>query len=548
MRYSDLILKYKKEVLIWFILTLFVLPLKSIGFSTHTANVLIYVKEGLNEEKTRKLLFSMGMIVLIWFISHLFSMIKYRLVIHNDLNFQSDIKRGVYRDYLNKYTDNYEVSNTGEIITSLDTMPSLFGNILRTLAISVLPYMIAVFVLTLYFFWVDWKIGILCLVFIICITFTVFLFYPRLQKLRIREYKARESLNDSVYDRMGTLLKTIASNRQVKEEVHFKELELDHRKTEEDARVTSWRYYVILDGVVFLFIVSILACYFHLFTRNSQNSQNSSKRLIASFLVFFSFLSYVTSLKYNFIELMNDYSVLNEHNKRSLSNQSNQSNKSNKSNQNDNNHLKKDFISDGIIELKDVSFKRDDKYIHKDLSMKLLPGKINGVFGPSGSGKTTLLHLISNVYKVDSGEILIDGVCVDDSTREYLASQISIVHQDVVLNNESFYGDYLKKDIDNAIRDLGVTNVFRGVNREDKIGIGGSKLSRGQRQVLSIIREYVMNKKIYLFDEPTASLDNDSAKDVIRMMEEMSRLNKTIVVVSHDIRVSKHVDIFIKMK
>ena len=542
MQYRELILRYKKEIIIWFILTLFVLPLKSIGFSTHSANVLIYVKEGLNEEKTRKLFFSMGMIILIWFITHLFSMIKYRLVIHNDLNFQSDIKRGVYRDYLNKYTDNYEVSNTGEIITSLDTMPSLFGNILRKLAISVLPYAIAVFVLTLYFFWVDWKIGILCLVFMICMTFTVFLFYPRLQKLRIREYKARESLNDSVYDRMGTLLKTISSNGQAKEELHFKDQELVHRKTEEEARVTSWTYYVILDGVVFLFIVSILACYFHLFTRNSQNSQNSSKRLIASFLVFFSFLSYITSLKFNFIELMNDYSILNEHNKQSLSNQSNQSN------QNDNNHLKKDFIRDGMIELKDVSFKRDDKYIHKNLSMKFLPGKINGVFGPSGSGKTTLLHLISNVYKVDSGEILIDGVCIDDSTKEYLASHISVVHQDVTLNNESFYDDYVKKDIDNAIKDLGVTNVFRGVNRENNIGIGGSKLSRGQRQVLSIIREYVMNKKIYLFDEPTASLDDDSTRDVIRMLNKMSRMNKTIIVVSHDIRVSRNVDFFIKMK
>ena len=542
MQYRELILRYKKEIIIWFILTLFVLPLKSIGFSTHSANVLIYVKEGLNEEKTRKLFFSMGMIILIWFITHLFSMIKYRLVIHNDLNFQSDIKRGVYRDYLNKYTDNYEVSNTGEIITSLDTMPSLFGNILRKLAISVLPYAIAVFVLTLYFFWVDWKIGILCLVFMICMTFTVFLFYPRLQKLRIREYKARESLNDSVYDRMGTLLKTISSNGQAKEELHFKDQELVHRKTEEEARVTSWTYYVILDGVVFLFIVSILACYFHLFTRNSQNSQNSSKRLIASFLVFFSFLSYITSLKFNFIEPMNDYSILNEHNKQSLSNQSNQSN------QNDNNHLKKDFIRDGMIELKDVSFKRDDKYIHKNLSMKFLPGKINGVFGPSGSGKTTLLHLISNVYKVDSGEILIDGVCIDDSTKEYLASHISVVHQDVTLNNESFYDDYVKKDIDNAIKDLGVTNVFRGVNRENNIGIGGSKLSRGQRQVLSIIREYVMNKKIYLFDEPTASLDDDSTRDVIRMLNKMSRMNKTIIVVSHDIRVSRNVDFFIKMK
>jgi len=538
MQYSELILKYKKEILIWFILTLFVLPLKSIGFSTHSANVLIYVKDGLNEEKTRKLFFSMGMIILIWFITHLFSMIKYRLVIHNDLNFQSDIKRGLYRDYLNKYTDNYEVSNTGEIITSLDTMPRLFGNILRKLAISVLPYAIAVFVLTLYFFWVDWKIGILCLVFMICMTFTVFLFYPRLQKLRISEYKARESLNDSVYDRMGTLLKTITSNKQSKEELHFKEQELVHRKTEEEAMVTSWTYYVILDGVVFLFIVSILSCYFHLFKRNSGNSQNSSKKLIASFLVFFSFISYVTSLKFNFIELMNDYSILSEHNKR-LGHHNGDKNKL---------RTKKDFIRDGAIELRDVTFKRGEKYIHKNISIKFLPGKINGVFGPSGSGKTTLLHLISNLYKVDSGEIVIDGVCIDDSTKEYLASRISVVHQDVTLNNESFYGDYVKEDIDNAIRDLGVTNVFRGVNREYKIGIGGSKLSRGQRQVLSIIREYVMNKKIYLFDEPTASLDDDSAKDVISMMKKMSSLNKTIIVVSHDIRVSRHVDFFIKMK
>lgn len=540
MQYRELILKYKKEILIWFILTLFVLPLKSIGFSTHSANVLIYVKEGLNEEKNRKLLFSMGMIIFIWFITHLFSMIKYRLVIHNDLNFQSDIKRGLYKDYLNKYTDNYEVSKTGEIITSLDTMPSLFGNVLRKLAISVLPYAIAVFVLTLYFFWVDWKIGTLCLVFLICMTFTVFLFYPRLQKLRISEYKARESLNDSVYDRMGTLLNTIASNKQSKEELHFKDQELVHRKTEEEARVTSWTYYVILHGVVFLFIVSILGCYFYLFTRksgNSQNSEDSSKRLIASFLVFFSFLSYVTTLKFNFIELMNDYSILNEHNKRW-------------GHQGDKNRLriKKDFIRDGSIELRDVTFKRGGKDIHSNISIKFLPGKINGVFGPSGSGKTTLLHLISNVYKVDSGEILIDGVCIDDSTKEYLASQISVVHQDVTLNNESFYADYVKKDIDNAIRDLGVTNVFRGVNREDKVGIGGSKLSRGQRQVLSIIREYVMNKKIYLFDEPTASLDDDSTRDVIRMLNKMSRMNKTIIVVSHDIRVSRHVDFFIKMK
>lgn len=536
MKYGELILKYKKEILIWFILTLFVLPLKSIGFSTHSANVLIYVKEGLNEEKTGRLLFSMGMIAFIWFITHFISMIKYRLVIHNDLNFQSDIKRGLYRDYLNKYTDKYEVSKTGEIITSLDEIPYLFGNALRKLTISVFPHVIAVCVLTFYFFWVDWRIGLLCLFFNICMTLTVFLFYPRLQKLRIKEYKARESLNDYVYDRMGTLLSTIASNAQSKEESYFKERELVHRKTEEKAMVTSWTYYVILDGVIFLFIVSILLCYFHLFKRNSGNS--SSKKLIASFLVFFSFISYVTSLKFNFIELMNDYSILSEHNKR-LGHHNGDKNKL---------RTKKDFIRDGAIELREVTFKRGEKYIHKDISIKFLPGKINGVFGPSGSGKTTLLNLISNVYKVYSGEILIDGVCIDDSTKEYLASQISVVHQDVTLNNESFYGDYVKEDIDNAIRDLGVTNVFRGVNREDKIGIGGSKLSRGQRQVLSIIREYVMNKKIYLFDEPTASLDDDSAKDVISMIKKMSSLNKTIIVVSHDIRVSRHVDFFIKMK
>ena len=153
------------------------------------------------------------------------------------------------------------------------------------------------FILTLYFFWVDWKIGILCLVFMICMTFTAFLFYPRLQKLRIREYKARGLLNDSVYDRMGTLLKTISSNGQVKEELHFTAQELVHRKAEEDLRQ------VLLEP-----------------------DDGLNVEVVGCDLVFFSFLSYITSLKFNFIEPMNDYSILNEHNKQSLSNQSNQSN------------------------------------------------------------------------------------------------------------------------------------------------------------------------------------------------------------------------------
>ena len=180
--------------------------------------------------------------------------------------------------------------------------------------------------------------------------------------------------------------------------------------------------------------------------------------------------------------------------------------------------------------------------------MSFGPGKLNGLFGPSGTGKTTLLHLISNVYSVDSGEVLIDGVNIEEASKSYLASKISVIHQDVVLNNETFYAEYSKKLIDDTIKKLGVTDIFRGVNRNDLIGIGGSKLSRGQRQVLLIIREYLTDKKIYLFDEPTASLDDKSTKYILKMLNKMKEKNKTIIIVSHDVRLSRHVDFFIKMK
>ena len=310
MQYGSLILKYKKEILIWFILTLFVLPLKSIGFSTHTANVLLYVKEGLTNERKIQLLFSMGIIILIWVMTHVFSMIQYRLVIHTDLNFQSDIKRGLYSDYLKKYTNNYEISKTGEIITSLEEMPYLFGNALRKCAISVLPYAIAVVVISFYFFWVDWRLGLGCLFFVMSMVLTIFLLYPHLQKLSVDEYKTRESLNNMVYDRMGTLLRTIASNSQKKEESFFKKKEILHRRAHGKARVAYWKYHLLLYTILFVFIVGILVCYYFLFTTQKP----TSKKLISSFLVFFSFLSYLSILNFNFIELMNDYAILNEHN------------------------------------------------------------------------------------------------------------------------------------------------------------------------------------------------------------------------------------------
>lgn len=205
----------------------------------------------------------------------------------------------------------------------------------------------------------------------------------------------------------------------------------------------------------------------------------------------------------------------------------------------------------GEIEFKDVHFSyNDSKEILKGISFKVPAGKKIALVGPSGEGKTTICHLIPNFYKINSGEILIDGININDITLESLRKNIGIVQQDVYLfggtiKENILYGkpDATDEEVFEASRKANIHDYIMTLEKgyDTEIGERGVKLSGGQKQRLSIARVFLKNPTILILDEATSALDNTTEIFIQRELEELSK-GRTTLVVAHRLSTIKNAD------
>ena len=175
----------------------------------------------------------------------------------------------------------------------------------------------------------------------------------------------------------------------------------------------------------------------------------------------------------------------------------------------------------GEIEFRNVSFKYPDaeEYVLKDISFKALNGQTIAFIGSTGSGKSTLINLIPRFYDVSDGEILIDGVNIKDMDLDYLYSKLGYVSQKAVIfknsvKNNVLFGNKIgkkpnKKALESAL-EISQSNDF--VDKLDNkvntlIAQGGTNISGGQKQRLSIARAIAREPEIFLFDDSFSALD-----------------------------------------
>lgn len=175
----------------------------------------------------------------------------------------------------------------------------------------------------------------------------------------------------------------------------------------------------------------------------------------------------------------------------------------------------------GTIEFKNVSFKYPDadEYVLENISFKVSEGETIAFIGSTGSGKSTLINLIPRFYDVTSGEILINGINVKDYNFEYLNNIIGYVPQKAVmfsgnvLSNVTFgknkHNKPSKERIEDAIK---VSQAYEFVSKLEKkekshIAQGGTNISGGQKQRLSIARTIARDPEIYIFDDSFSALD-----------------------------------------
>ena len=202
----------------------------------------------------------------------------------------------------------------------------------------------------------------------------------------------------------------------------------------------------------------------------------------------------------------------------------------------------------GTVEFKKVSFKYPDadEYILKDISFKAKKGDTIAFIGSTGSGKSTLINLVPRLYDATEGEVLVDGVNVKDYDIKALNNKIGYISQTAVMftgtvTENVMYGDNGKakptqKEIKEAIKIAQATDFVEKMDKkyESHIARGGTNISGGQKQRLSIARAIARKPEIYIFDDSFSALDYQTDSTLRKELKKYTK-NATSMIVAQRI-------------
>ena len=203
-------------------------------------------------------------------------------------------------------------------------------------------------------------------------------------------------------------------------------------------------------------------------------------------------------------------------------------------------NIKKDKL-DGSIKFVDVSFSYDTEEILKKMNFTIKPNEKIAFVGKSGAGKSTIFNLITHLYQVSSGKVLLDDININDLDCNTIRNNMSIITQNPYIFNFSIKDNLLLakedatlKEIRKACRLACIDEYIMSLPNkyETLVGENGVILSGGQKQRLAIARALLMQTEIILFDEATSALDNETQEQIQKAIDNLKG-EYTILIIAH---------------
>lgn len=202
----------------------------------------------------------------------------------------------------------------------------------------------------------------------------------------------------------------------------------------------------------------------------------------------------------------------------------------------------------GKIEFKNVYFKYEKDSVLKGVSFNIEPKDTVAIVGKSGSGKTTIVNLISKIYDVDKGSILLDGNNINDLDKYSIRNNISVISQKPYLFNMTIKENLLlvspnasQKQIENVCKICELHDYIMNLPKKYNtlVGEGGVTLSGGECQRVAIARALLMKTNIILFDEATSALDNETQENIQKAINNISS-EYTMIIIAHRLSTIKN--------
>ena len=453
---------------------------------------------------------------------------------------------GIFRDYRLTVGEKLKKAPMGYFAEqSLSRIMAAFTNVMKSLEnYSSMSIDFAIsgasisFFLLIGMFGVNVKIGLLTLICLTLIWFCVYLMVNQSKKEVVREHAAITKVGDALVDGIcgiPVLRSFPLADAGVVEEIHsnLKNASEELRLSQVHFEIVFVIYSRIFTTVINLssLLVTLFSCY--LYTKGEVLLPQALTVSAAGFMIFGG-LRQLENAAILMVKNPANMQYLDE-------------------------VLDIPEISDGTLEVmanQDIVFDRVsfsyDKRNHvlKDISFTIPQGSKTAIVGPSGSGKTTIINLISRFYDIDSGEIRLGSKDIRDYKVENLLRNLSLVFQDVYLfqdtieNNIRFANPQAShKEVMEAAKKARchnfITELPNGYNT--MVGEGGSSLSGGEKQRVSIARALLKNAPIILLDEATSSVDPENESEILAAIEELSK-GHTVISIAHRLSTVRKAD------
>ena len=197
----------------------------------------------------------------------------------------------------------------------------------------------------------------------------------------------------------------------------------------------------------------------------------------------------------------------------------------------------------------------EGKPIIKDFSAEIAAGQKVAIVGPTGAGKTTLVNLLMRFYEPDSGRILLDGIGLDEVTREEVHRQFSMVLQDTWLFEGTIRDNIVyamenvtDEQVKEACKAVGIHHFIKTMSKGyDTLLDDKASLSQGQRQLITIARAMIQNAPLLILDEATSSVDTRTEIIIQKAMDQLTH-GRTSFVIAHRLSTIKNADIILVMR
>jgi len=519
----------KKALIILIIISLIISIFNSFGPAL-MAKVLDYATSSRLDEALKYLLFVVGIALVIDFFDKI-------VFIRNYTKIQESITNNIKKDVISSYfeIDNKELLKTssGIFLTRITSDPDNIIDAFDAVRGNFTKILSNIFVF-IYIFHINFVLGIITIIGTICVYLV--------EKSAMDKWNAYRKRRNKLRDRNTTIinegLKGTHDIKLLNIVEHFKNKvsgNLDELCNDTVGSIKVDSGYVFLRTIVvyaFTAVLIVLSIYFVKFDVMKVSS------LIAIFMYkdrLFTSILYLAwterQLKEFALSAERIFEVI-DHSKFKLEHYGN----------------KRVNELSGKIEFKNVYFKYEKDSVLKGVSFNIEPKDTVAIVGKSGSGKTTIVNLISKIYEVDKGSILLDGNNINDLDKYSIRNNISVISQKPYLFNMTIKENLLlvspnasQKQIENVCKICELHDYIMNLPKKYNtlVGEGGVTLSGGECQRVAIARALLMKTNIILFDEATSALDNETQENIQKAINNISS-EYTMIIIAHRLSTIKN--------